>query len=140
MTIPTAVARDGGPSPFHARRRRGLVLIAAGIVFGGALFVILIVSSQLGVIRPWVTVRVLGNVTIRESSYLGIWALPVVVPLFTTLIGAIQVITGRSLKDLGNAYGTMSGGRRFVVSVLVVALALAVIGSLVAVAFAMILS
>jgi len=62
-----------------------------------------------------------------------------VVPLFTTLIGAIQLVTGRSLSDLGRAYETMSGGRRFVVSVLVVALALAVIATLVAIAFAVIL-
>ena len=139
VRIPTAVARDGGPSPFHARRRRGLVLIVAGLVAGGALFVVLIALSRMGAIRPRVTEHLLGNVTIRESSYSGIWALPIVAPLFTTLIGAIQVVTGRSLKDLGNAYETMSGGRRFVVSVLVVALALAVIGSLVAIAFAIML-
>ena len=62
-----------------------------------------------------------------------------VLPLFTTLIGAIQRVTVRSLSDLGHAYETMSGGRRCVGSVLVVALALAVIATLVASAFAVIL-
>ena len=138
-TLPVAVARDGQPSPFHARRRRGLFLIVAGILVGAALVVALMVLSRLGVIEPRVTERVLGGVTIRESTYSGAWAVTVVVPLFTTLIGTLQVITGRSLRDLGKAYETMSGGRRFVVSVLVIALALAVIGSIVAIAFAILL-
>lgn len=137
--IPTAVARDGKPSPFHARRLRGLLLIAAGLAVGVALFVALIVLSRIGVIQPRITEHVVGAVAVREATYSGTWALPIVVPLFTTLIGAIQLLTGRSLKDLGHSYETMSGGRRFVVSVLVVALALAVIATLVAIAFAVIL-
>ena len=138
--LPSAIARDGKPSPFAPRRLRGLVLIAAGLAAGAALFVGLIVLSRIGVIGPRITEwTTRDGVTVRETRYGSAWAVPMVVPLFTTLIGAIQLVTGRSLSDLGRAYETMSGGRRFVVSVLVVALALAVIATLVAIAFAVIL-
>ena len=136
---PKGVARDDGSPRSSGQRRRGLLLIIVGIAVGTALFVALIALSHLGVIAPRVTERVLNGVTIRESKYSAIWGVPVVAPLFTTLLGAIQVITGRSLTEFGNAYATMSGGRRFVVSVLVVALALAVIFSLVGIAFAIML-
>ncbi|MEP6859820.1 MAG: hypothetical protein ABJE66_04320 [Deltaproteobacteria bacterium] len=137
--IPRAIARDDKPSPIDARRRRGVVLIVAGLVAGAALFVALIVLRRIGVIEPRTTEYVRRGVTVRESTYSGVWGIPVLPPLFTTLIGAIQLLTGRSLRDLAKAYETMSAGRRFVVSVLVVALALALIGSLVAIAFAIIL-
>jgi hypothetical protein len=129
--------RDDGR--INPQRRRGLLLIIVGIAVGAALFVALIALSHLGVIAPRITERILNGVVIRESKYSAIWGVPVVAPLFATLIGGIQVITGRSLAEFGNAYETMSGGRRFVVSVLVVALALAVILTLAGIAFAIML-
>ena len=111
----------------------------AGFAAGAALLVALIVLSRIGVIEPRTTEYVRGGVTVRESTYSGAWGIPVLPPLFATLIGSIQLLTGRSLRDLANAYETMSAGRRFVVSVLVVALALALIGCLVAIAFAIML-
>jgi hypothetical protein len=138
-SVPVAIARDGKPSPFVARRVRGLVLIAIGLAIGVGLFAALIVLARIRVIGPRVTEWTHHGVTVRETRYGGVWAVPMIVPLFTTLIGAIQLVTGRSLRDLGNAYETMSGGRRFVVSFLVVGLALAVIAVLVAIAFAVLL-
>lgn len=109
-------------------RRRGLVLIVVGLGIGVAVFVALIVLSKLGVIQPR-----------RDGIYSRIWGLPAVPVLWLTILGAIQLLTGRSFKELGAAYSTMSGARRFVVSVLVVALALAVIVTIVAIAFAIML-
>jgi hypothetical protein len=121
------------------QRKRGLLLIAIGIAVGAAFFVALIALSHMGVIAPTVTERIRHGLVVRESQYSPMWGIPVMIPLFTTLIGLIKLVTGRSFPELASAYDTMSGGRRFVVSVLVLALALAVIGGLVAIAFAIML-
>lgn len=110
-------------------------MIVAGVAAGAAVFVALIALSRMGVIAPTVTERVKHGLVVRESKYSAVWGLPIVIPLFTTLIGMVKIITGRPLKELATAYETMSGGRRFVVSVLVVTLALGVIFGLVAIAF-----
>jgi hypothetical protein len=141
-TLPKAVThRDGDERPrvLTGPRRRGLLLIAGGAAVGVALFVALIVLSRLGVIGPTTTERVVNGLTIRVHSYSTIWGVPIVVPLFSTLVGLIQVITGLPMKEFGGAYASMSGGRRLVVSVLVVALALGVIGTLVAIVFSIML-
>lgn len=120
-------------------RRKGLVLVAAGAAFGAVYFGVLIALSHMGVIEPEITERVRHGVLVRSASYNAIWGIPFVIPLFTTLFGLIRVVTGRPFAQLAKAYETMSGGRRFVVSVLVVALALVVIFGLVAIAFAIML-
>ena len=120
-------------------RRRGLLLIAGGLAVGAALFVGLILLSKLGVIEPSVTERVVRGVTVRKTKYSMLWGIPAVVPLFTTLLGSIQLITGKSFTQLGAAYETMTGGKKFVASVLVIALAVAVIMTLAGIAFAIML-
>lgn len=102
------------------------MLIAGGIGVGVAVMVALVALSHAGVIEP----------RTRASR---LWGLPFVVPLFTTLLGAVKLVTGRRFGELGAAYETMSGAGRFVVSVLVVALAFAMIAVLVAIAFAIML-
>ncbi len=126
-------------SSLHASRRRGLLLIAGGLAIGAALFVGLIVLSKAGVLEPSVTERVVNGVTVRKTRYPMFWGIPAIVPLFTTLLGLIQVITGRSLTQLGGAYEAMTGGKKFVVSVLVIALAVGVIMTLAMIAFAIML-
>lgn len=121
------------------RRRRGLLLIIGGLAVGAALFVGLMVLSKAGVIKPSVSERVVNGMTVRKTEYAMFWGIPAIVPLFTTLLGLIQVTTGRSLTQLGAAYETMTGGKKFVVSVLVIALAVAVIMTLVMIAFAIML-
>ncbi|MFT3693852.1 MAG: hypothetical protein QM831_11975 [Kofleriaceae bacterium] len=132
-SIPTAVARDGGPSPFAARRKRGALLIVGGLALGVALVGVLVLLERVGLLRPRYSEYTQGNVLVQKTQYSPIWVVPLIVPLFTTLIGSAQLITGRSMGDLANAYQTMSGFGRFVVSVLVVAVALAIIGCIVAI-------
>ena len=114
----------------NEHRRRGLLLIVGGVVVGVALFVGILALQRIGWIAPSVKERVVNGVTIRTTKYSGIWAVPAIVPLFSTLLGTIQLLTGRSLTRLGEAYETMSGGRRFIVSVLVIALAFGAIVTL----------
>jgi hypothetical protein len=120
-------------------RRRGVLLIIGGLAVGTALFAALIGLWKLGVIEPSVSERIINGVTVRKTKYPTYWGIPAVVPLFTTLLGLIQVITGRSLTQLGAAYEVMTGGKKFVVSVLVIALAVAVIMLLAGIAFAIML-
>ncbi len=122
-----------------SQRKRGLVLILIGVAIGAGLFVALIALSRMGVIAPEVTEHIRHGVVVRELTYSKIWGLPIVVPLFTTMIGLVSVITGRTFGELAHAYETTSGGKRFLASVLVVALALGVIFGLVAIAFAIML-
>jgi hypothetical protein len=130
---------DARDAPVRSPRRRGLLLIVGGLVVGGALFVGLIALSKLGVIKPSVSERIVNGMTVRRTSYPMFWGIPAIVPLFTTLLGLIQVVTGRSLTQLGAAYETMTGGKKFVVSALVIALAVAVIMVLAAIAIAIML-
>ena len=103
------------------------------------MFVALIALRELGVIEPDVTQHVRHGVVVTKTRYPAYWGIPAIVPLFATLLGTIQIISGRSFRELGKAYETTTGGRRFLLGVLVVALAVAVIGGFVAIAFAIML-
>lgn len=122
-----------------SERVKGLVSIAIGLAIGAVLFGVLIVLSKAGIIEPTIRTEHIGGVAVEKSSYSAIWGIPAVPPLFTTVFGLIQLVTGKPMAELARSYDTMSGGKRFVVSVLVVALAVAVIGCLVAIAFAFML-
>lgn len=120
-------------------RKRGLLIIAGGFAIGAAMFVALILLSKIGVIKPDVSERIQNGVVVTKTRYPAFWGIVVVPPLFATLYGLIQVVTGRSFGDFGKVYETTTGFRRFLLSVLVLALALGVISGFVFIAFAIML-
>ncbi len=103
------------------------------------MFVALIALSKVGIIKPDVSERIVNGVVITKTRYPMFWGIPAIVPLFTTLAGLIQIVSGASLTKLGEAYASTTSVRRFLLSVLVIALALGVIFGFVGIAFAIML-